>query len=378
MRFFTCECCRNKLHFENVSCVRCGSELGFITGFLAICAIIPVGNGLYRRGGAQGTSPQLYRKCRNYADQGVCNWMVEADSPNPHCLSCQMTRTIPDLAPARNRGLWSKLEQGKRRLLFSLLQLGLDVVPQSVSADGLAFDFLADDSTNVYNSPPILTGHNRGIITINLAEADSVARENMRTQMGEPYRTILGHFRHESGHYYWDRLVRGTPFLERFRELFGDEREDYTAALKRHYESGSQRGWPESFVSYYASSHPWEDWAETWAHYLHILDALETAHQYGLSLNAYDESSARHPVTHDFDPYHATEFATLIDLWVPTSVALNSLNRSMGHELAYPFVLTPPVVDKLAFVHQVIRSGARGIPTVQGAGMGGERNSPVP
>lgn len=364
MRFFTCECCRNKLHFENVGCVQCGAELGFIQEFMAVCAIIPVGDGLYRRGGAQSPSPQLYRKCRNYSHEGVCNWMVEADSGDIHCLSCQTTRTIPDLVPARNWGLWAKMEQSKRRLIFSLLQFGLRVVPQSVSPQGLAFDFLTDAGAGPAQTQPIMTGHSGGIITINLDEADSVARENMRTRMGEPYRTLLGHFRHESGHYYWDQLVRDSSFIDRFRQIFGDERDDYASSLHRYYDSGSQRQWPAEFISAYASSHPWEDWAETWAHYLHIVDALETAHNYGLSLNSFRDGSPRQPVSHNFDPYHMVNFETLIDLWVPTSVALNSLNRSMGHEMAYPFVLTTAVIEKLAFIHEVIRSGSPGIPTV--------------
>jgi hypothetical protein len=89
---------------------------------------------------------------------------------------------------------------------------------------------------------------------------------------------LLGHFRHEVGHYFWDRLVATDPHqLEEFRVLFGDDRQDYGEALKRHYDEGAPANWQDTYISMYATMHPWEDFAETWAHYLHIVDTLETA-----------------------------------------------------------------------------------------------------
>jgi hypothetical protein len=193
------------------------------------------------------------------------------------------------------------------------------------------------------------------LITINIAEADPVAREQMQAAMDEHYRTILGHFRHESGHYYWNRLIRDTEWLGPCRELFGDETLDYSKALERHYQAGPPADWQERFVSAYAASHPWEDWAETWAHYLHIVDTLETAHHFGIQVDPGVTENRALDVSLDFDPYQEDRFDVHIAHWLPVSFALNSLNRSMGHDHAYPFVLSPAVLKKLDFIHRVVR-----------------------
>lgn len=198
----------------------------------------------------------------------------------------------------------------------------------------------------------MLTGHEDGLITLNIAEADPVERERMREKMDEPYRTLLGHFRHESGHFYWDRLVRDREAIFEFRQLFGDERLDYSQALERHHQQGPPPNWRDYYVSAYASCHPWEDWAESWAHVLHMLDTLETAVQFGVSLQSgVSESTARAPL----DPFTHHNFQDIFDQWIPLTFALNSLNHSMGHDDAYPFVLAPPVVEKLARVHRIMR-----------------------
>jgi hypothetical protein len=220
---------------------------------------------------------------------------------------------------------------------------------------GLAFDFLADVEPTFRESPPIVTGHSRGLITINVAEADDAERERHRHDMAEPYRTLLGHFRHEIGHYYWERLVLHGPWLEPFRALFGDERQDYAASLERHYGERPPLDWPERFVSAYAAAHPWEDWAETWAHYMHIVDTLETADAFGLRLRPSVGRDAGLAVEIDVDPYRETDFSALVAAWLPLTYALNSLSHSMGHSSFYPFVLVPPVMEKLRFVHDVIR-----------------------
>jgi hypothetical protein len=190
---------------------------------------------------------------------------------------------IPDLSLTENQANWRRIQLAKHRLFYTLLKLRLPLKTKLEDTEhGLAFDFLVAPPPHDMAAEPVMTGHDHGLITINLAEADDSERERMRRQMGEPYRTLLGHFRHEIAHYYWDRLVRDASGIEAFRQLFGDEREDYSAALQRHYANGPPPNWQESFVSAYASTHPWEDWAETWAHYFHMVDTLETASAFGM------------------------------------------------------------------------------------------------
>lgn len=298
----------------------------------------------------------LYRLCANYVDHGVCNWMVHADDDTRFCVSCRLNRTIPDLRYKNNKALWQTLEAEKRWLLYSLLRLGLAVEPLSQVSWGLAFDFLAEAEPTFHEHGRVLTGHSQGLITLNIAEADPVVRERMRNDMAEPYRTVLGHFRHESGHYYWDRLVRDGSWLEPFRALFGNETRNYGQALDAHYRAGPPADWTNRFISAYASTHPWEDWAESWAHYLHICDTLETAFAFGLRMQPRLAKSDILDVSTDIDAYDHEDFQRVIAHWFPLTLALNSLNRSMGHEHAYPFVLAPKVIDKLGFVHRVVRA----------------------
>ena len=201
-----------------------------------------------------------------------------------------------------------------------------------------------------------MTGHDRGLITLDLAEADDPSRERQRQSMREPYRTLLGHFRHEIAHYYWDRLVRNSPAIEEFRRLFGDEGVDYVASLQGYYAQGPAPNWQERFVTAYASAHPWEDFAETWAHYFHMVDTLETAAAFGLRLRPTVANRADLATVIDFDPRLA-DMARIIDAWLPLTFAVNSINRSMGQPDLYPFVLAPPAIWKLTFVHDLIYAG---------------------
>jgi hypothetical protein len=233
--------------------------------------------------------------------------------------------------------------------MYTLLNLRLPTAPKSRDARGLAFEFLADQP-----GAQTLTGHADGVITINLAEADDAERERRRRALGEPYRTLLGHMRHEVGHYYWDRLIDGTDRHGEFRALFGDERDDYEAALQRHYANGPAADWQTQFVSAYASAHPWEDWAETWAHYLHITDTLETAAACGVSIRPRRRDE---PTMADAPAGAGTlagRFDRLIASWFPLTYLLNSLNRGLGIADAYPFVLSPPAIEKLRFVHETV------------------------
>ncbi|MGF1531188.1 MAG: putative zinc-binding metallopeptidase [Puniceicoccaceae bacterium] len=349
MRLFRCQKCQNLLYFENVACNQCGAVLGFLPETLTLHALEPAGNGLWETVGDR----QLVKLCKNYQVFSVCNWILPAESPEDFCLSCRFNEVIPDLRVAGNQQRWQTLENAKRRLLYSLLRLKLPLTPRSIDPSGLGFAFLADEDPAHSQAPAekVLTGHANGLITLNIAEADSSERERVREEMGEPYRTILGHFRHESGHYYWDRLIHQTDKMEAFRAVFGDERLDYSEALKRHYQQGPPSNWHESYISSYATTHPWEDWAESWAHFLHLIDTLETAYHFGLRLRPTGEPSE---VSHDFDAYAEPDFQRLIEHWLPLTVALNSLNRSMGLGHAYPFVLSQPIIDKLHFIHQLV------------------------
>lgn len=365
MKLFNCANCGNVLYFENVACMRCGATLGFLPEHLHLATIVPASTMTSHASLAMPVWQPLgeaaqYRSCINYDDHGVCNWMLPiADAGEVgFCVACVLNGTIPDLSVAGNQERWRIMETEKHRLVYSLLQLGLPVVPRQQDSAGLEFAFLADTPSQFNERGRVMTGHSQGLITLNLAEADPVERERMRGQMAEPYRTILGHFRHESGHYYWDRLIRNTPWRDSFRALFGDETQDYGAALARHYRDGPPADWQQHCVSAYASAHPWEDWAETWAHYLHMVDTLETAYQFGLSIRPQVGANAALILEQDFNPYHAEVFATIMEVWIPLTLALNSLNRSMGHAHAYPFVLSARVVEKLDFVHQVVRDAA--------------------
>jgi hypothetical protein len=267
---------------------------------------------------------------------------------------------IPDLSQPGHKEAWYRLEVAKRRLLYSLLSLGLPVVGKDDDpAHGLAFEFLADPGPGAAAAAPVLTGHQDGVITLNIAEADDAEREKRRLQLHEPYRTVLGHFRHEIGHYYWDRLVKDRDWIAGFRQRFGDERADYGQALDRHYRQGEPPDWPDHFISGYASSHPWEDWAETWAHYLHMIDALETAASCGLVLQPRrsDEPTLNPNVV--LDGGRPPSFDSTVESWFALAYVLNNLNRGFGLQDAYPFVLSPPVIEKLRFVHDVIGAVVR-------------------
>jgi hypothetical protein len=297
----------------------------------------------------------LVRYCENVVHD-ACNWLLPADGAEPFCLACRHNRTIPDISVAQNLERWQKMEIAKHRLFYTLIALRLplqDVLQDPVH--GLAFDFLAD---NPAAETQILTGHDSGLITINLNEADDAIREQLRTAMGEPYRTLLGHFRHEVGHYFWDVLVGGSGKLEECRTIFGDDSIDYAEALKRHYAQGAPANWQDNFISAYATAHPWEDFAETWAHYLHIVDTLETASAFGLRVHPVASKNRALHADIDFDPHKAISIDKLIDAWLPLTFAMNSLNRSMGRADLYPFIVSAAVVRKLQFIHDVIRAGA--------------------
>lgn len=358
MKNFHCDVCDNLIYFENVKCEACGHALAFLPSHRSMIAITAVDEDLWQRAHAAESKPSTkdprYRKCRNYAVEDACNWVMNADDPGPFCASCRLTETIPDLSQQESRTAWFKLEAAKRRLLYSLLELHLPVQTTSGTSQGLVFKFMADAPLENGTTEPVLTGHAEGTIIINIAEADDAERERRRLQLHEPYRTLLGHLRHEVGHYYWNVLIRASARLPAYRKLFGDERADYAQALKQHYDHGAPPDWQERFVSAYAAAHPWEDWAETWAHYMHITDVLETADASGMSLQPRHPKEPRLGLRTVPENPAARDFDEIISRWLPVSVLLNNLNRGLGLGDAYPFVLSTPALDKLRFVHDAI------------------------
>jgi hypothetical protein len=359
MKLFSCAACQQIVHFENSQCTSCGHALAYLPdrGLLTSIEPAPDELGVFVALGPGGESAR-YKLCGNQTDHAACNWAVpESESQTQRfCRACRLNEIIPDLSDPRAKDAWMKIEQAKRRTVYTLLELRLPVESRTESPRGVAFAMKKDQP----GGEKVMIGHDAGLITMNIAEADSPFREKIRLELGETYRTLLGHFRHEIGHYYWDRLIATSPFVEPFRALFGDERRSYDEALQAHYQNGAPREWATGFVSSYASMHPWEDWAESWAHYLHMVDTLETARSFGLALDPKVASGAakatkaaaklevgtRHLAFDDFDD--------LSRAWVPLTVALNALNRAMGLQDLYPFVLSEPALKKIRFVHDTV------------------------
>jgi hypothetical protein len=363
MKAFHCTACESLVYFENVRCLKCGNSLAYLPDRSIIAALTQGADGLWRQVGAEDRDP-AYRLCANYTNQNVCNWAVPEIDPDVLCRSCRLTHIIPNLTPS-NHARWYRLESAKRRLVYSLLTLRLPLQRKDdATPEGVAFSFLEDSKQPNGDGRRVLTGHDNGLITINIDEADDLKREQQRLQQNEPYRTILGHFRHEIGHYYWDRLIAGSPDIEDFRSRFGDERDDYNDALARHYREGPPPEWEAHFVSAYASTHPWEDWAESWAHFMLIVDALETAGSIGVSITprrSHDPVLTEVPESVQFV---VDSFDRMMEQWLPLTYLLNNLSRGLGLGDSYPFVLSAAVVEKLRFVHDTVVKGGM---TIAGA-----------
>lgn len=350
MKLYTCDKCNNLVYFENSICLSCHHALGFDAAHLELITLLP--------GREQGQYSDLsqtsyYRLCQN-AVYGTCNWLIPIHFSNTFCLACMLNRTIPVLRD-KNLERWNRIEAAKHRLVYSLLKLNLPIRSKERDDDsgGLAFDFLADVSPE----KRILTGHENGLITLNIEEADEAERVKNKLDLGEKYRTLLGHFRHEVGHYYWDVLIKNHTVVDSFRQLFGDENQNYNESLQNYYEQGPPVDWSSHFISQYATAHPWEDWAETWSHYLHLMDTLETAYYFGLHINPGKQTSVKNLGREiNYDPYTIENFQEIVENWLPLMFAVNSLNRSMGHMDFYPFVIAEEVIHKLQFIHNLCRN----------------------
>lgn len=343
MNHFFCSC-GNELFFENTQCLVCHSEVGFFSDTRTMHVV----------GGETGM-----RRCANGTEYGVCNWVIAGDNPYIYCTACRLNLVVPDLSRPGNLELWGKMEAAKRRALHTILTYGLPVLQEEGDVcPPLLLKFLLPDP-----GCQVITGHEEGVITLNLLEADDAIREQNRKSLNEPYRTLLGHFRHELGHYYWSRWFEHDPAAEEvlpaFRELFGDERVDYGSALQAYYANGPEPDWQLSHISAYSTMHPWEDWAETWAHYLYIMDALETIKSFGLQMrkgradqSIFSKDTAVLPPP--FESKAPDELLVSLHRWANMSPAINELALSLGHDHLAPFVLSAPVVKKLHFVHCMI------------------------
>lgn len=377
-RAYKCGHCGKPIFLRNSLCINCGQAVGYDPLRRTMVALTPVEGpqaqpGLFEVTGEAGSRVM---SCANLTTAAGCSWLIPANAEGTFeyanqypgfCLACSLNRTVPDLAGERNQELWRRMEIAKRRLVSQLQALGLPVETRlERPEDGLAFDFLE----SIDGAPRVMTGHAQGLITLNIEEADDAVRESARAAMHEPYRTLLGHFRHEIGHYYWDRLVRDSPLIEEYRKLFGDERADYAGALKQHYEQGPAADWMLGHVTSYATAHPWEDWAETWAHYLHMCDTVDTALSFAINADGVDMQAVPFEKKDLWRPEHpnAEEFLSFLNTWVRLTNVLNELSRAMGQPDYYPFILPHAAVGKLQFIHE----------TVRGAGVIEPVKNPVP
>lgn len=347
--------CGNKLFFENSQCVSCQREAGWCPVCNSLHAMEPTTNGHYRC--TNPTCQAQVVKCYNYSAYNVCNRMVALQTQpqqNGQCLCryCQFTQTIPDLSVEGNPSKWYKLEVAKRRLLYLLDVLGL---PYGTRAENfelpLSFDFKEDLQPpallgwmGIGAEGKVYTGHADGKITINIREADPVEREKLRVAFGETQRTLIGHFRHEIGHYYWQLLIQNKENeVEAFKAIFGDhENPSYADAMTQYYQNGPKAYWAKSYISAYATMHPWEDFAETWGTYLDMVAVLDTAENAEL---------LQLPAADLVD----NQLETMLLRYADLSLRVNEVNRSLGLPDLLPETFSDPVVEKLTYIHRLIQ-----------------------
>ena len=338
MKVLHCPTCHSRVYFENTLCLQCQTPLGFELGLMDMTTF------------GEGTP---FRPCANRAPQPVCNWLVAVDDPQALCMSCRLTSTIAPLSNEMNFSRWIKVESAKRLLLYSLQVQGIALRPKQSPDDTFGVEFRWLESQN---GTEVVTGHENGVITLNIHEVDDGRREAERERLHEYMRTVLGHLRHETSHHLYQRFIENKPVEVVFRDLFGDDRADYGQALVQHYENGPPANWEQNYVSAYASSHPLEDWAETAAHYLLMFDALETAKSERVEIQGFAiESADPNTTIGDIEPADNDAITAKLvrQEWLPLARFLNTMSRSLGQRDYYPFVLSDVVIRKLAFVRSV-------------------------
>jgi len=335
MRRFYCQC-GQEIFFENNYCNSCGTQLGFDPKQQMLFSLEDKQDSWQR----YDKPTQNYKFCQHRTHEIACNWLIDINSQDQQCLSCQLTRKIPNQENSNNIRRWATLESAKRRMLYGLLRLNLAIPSRGQhTKNTLIFDFLEDQRSNpAVKEKHVYSGHQNGVITMNVAEADSSYREATREAMNESYRSLLGHFRHEIGHYLLSKNILNTNNYSKFVTLFGDDSVDYKAALKKYYDNGPADNWQRQYISAYASSHPVEDWAETWAHYMLMSETVETAVAFGVVPMVDSEN----------------HFDVWMNVWLNLVVVMNALNRSVGNSDAYPFVVYEAVRAKLKFIHELI------------------------
>ena len=352
MKVFHCGQCAAQIYFENTVCGACQATLMFVPAELDICATAapqdPSAQVAYTSALGAPIKP-----CAQRFSAAPCSWALALDDPQTSCISCRLTRWEQSAPMLDNSARWLLAESAKRRLLFTLLSLHIPFAPKQSDADnnGLAFEWKLPSA-----GVPVITGHADGLITLDLQETDDAHREATRVAFAEPLRSVLGHLRHEMAHHLQQRFVTTPEQLDSFRALFGDERADYAAALQQHYKAGPPADGAERFISAYASAHPWEDWAETCAHYLLMVDAVQTASAWGLRLDQVPGLATA--VVNA--PAHVDEL--VFSQWLPVARFLNAMARTLGSRDSYPFVIPSPVLDKLRFVQRVLNDAAQQTP----------------
>ncbi len=333
-----CPHCRTFVYLDALTCPDCEADLGYNIETRTFLGV---------RHGRVEIDGRRWYTCSNR--EWACNWLVREDAPAGRCFSCRLTRRRPEADDTVALEKLAKTEEAKRRLILQLGDLGLPIVPWDVEEGGLGFDLISSLS----DGKPVTIGHANGIITIDLAESLDDRREALRVRLGEPYRTMLGHLRHEVGHYYQTGLLTDDAAWDRCRALFGDERASYRDAISRHYKLGAPADWHESFLSEYATMHPWEDFAETFAHYLHITGTLQTAAMIGIHLD-HSVTNLRDTDVIPLESYRDEPIQLLLTDGEWMSQAFNRINRAMGVGDLYPFTIAGPVRHKLEFVHDIV------------------------
>jgi hypothetical protein len=351
VRAFACPVCNAFTPFDSDGCAECGTTLGF---HLATKSMLPITDGVVALDGRQ------WVRCTQH-ETLACNWLAPAEQTafeRGRCLAHSLIRREPDADDTLAREKLVPTAAALRRLVYQLHDIGLPIDPFWRQDGGLAFDLLSSYTTG----ERVIIGHAGGVITIDLVESLDDYRESLRVRLGEPYRTMLGHFRHEVGHYYQHVLVEtgfgAKEYLDECRTLFGDERASYKDAIARHYEFGPPAGWSETFISEYATMHPWEDFAECFAHYLHIADTIDTSREAGMVLHA---DLVRFAAPRDIVPlesYDDVPIERMLFDWRWMSLFFNRVNTAMGKNPLYPFEIPRAVAGKLGFIHRVIRETA--------------------